>query len=52
MKVENFFTDLEKLEQKYRTYKEERKIHGNLDNVPYVMFLDYFKTKLEWEMHI
>lgn len=50
MGVDEFFSDLQILEQKYFKLKEERGLHGHLDNIPYVMFLEYFKVKHFWEV--
>ena len=50
MNVETFFGDLDLLENYYHKVKKESGLIGTLDEIPYVMFLEYFNKKPFWEM--
>jgi len=50
--IEDFFTELTELQELYKLKCEKEGRIVNLDNVPYVDFLEFYKTKPKWEVLI
>ena len=52
MEIAAFVEEQQALIEKFQHQLDETKSRGNLEHVPYVMFLEFYKTRPFWEMHV
>ena len=50
MEIEEFFDELEELVAFFRLNTNDPR--PNFDQIPYVMFLEFYKKRPKWEIHI